>query len=227
MSSLTQQPTSIEPDERAEEYLASLLVRDRDARELIVDAVTLPMFATEPARSILTAVVSLMAEQVEVDEHSLTDRLGAVSDSAAMTVELCKKSAVSPENASHYIKRVRENFEKRNLLDMLESSQQQLLTGVDEFDRFKAGLEDSLLRDLTQTRQEPETCARTVELIEDAKAKGGLGYSWGLKRLDELTGGIIPGRYYAIGGLKKTGKSLFGVNVVSSWLVEKRILSPV
>ena len=40
------------------------------------------------------------------------------------------------------------------------------------------------------------------------------GYSWGIEKLDFVTGGIQTGRTYIIGALKKAGKSRFVINTI-------------
>jgi len=45
---------------------------------------------------------------------------------------------------------------------------------------------------------------------------GALGFSWGkyLKKVDDLTGGIVKPRVYVIGGLKKSGKTRFIIHTI-------------
>jgi len=53
------------------------------------------------------------------------------------------------------------------------------------------------------------------KIIEKAKMMGDIeGYGWGLGRLDQATGGIIPGKIYVIGGMKKSGKTKFTINII-------------
>lgn len=213
----------ITADERAEEVLASLLIKDRDARELIADSVPLEMFITEPSRLIASAVYGIMAEQLEVDQVLLIEKLSPMHDNPAILIELTKQVTVDVGNTDHFIKRVQVNHDKRMKLSLLGDAREELVSGnIEDYGKWVSDIEDRLLREYIERGVEVTTFAKTVEIIERAKREGGIGYSWGIDpRLDKTTGGIVPQRYYAIGGLKKTGKTLFVVHVAASLI--KRI----
>ncbi len=228
----------IEPDVAAEEYLAVLLATDRDSRDQISETVPQEMFASPLARRIADAVYGLMAEQIEVDDVSLIDRLQELASKCKRSIEegsspeislgLLRQHPVSSENAAHYIARVRENFDKQLLFNNLQRFKSELICKPDNYQLFRAKLEDEILKDRFLDPVKTVTIYETLQSIHEAKKSGGIGYSWGIdKRLDELTGGIVPGRYYAVGGLKKTGKSRFGLSVISelvgNLIAERRI----
>lgn len=204
-------------DTRAEEYLAALLVRDRDAREAIADAIRLEMFATSFAHRVASAVYGLMAEQIEVDEASIVDRLTQDGDeNPHQTLGLVKSLSTSPENAENYIQRVLEAFDSRELDDVLRRKLDELSARPPDYGRFRANLEDEILKDRVGRASKQVTVWDAVAAIECSSRGETRGFSWGMGvDLDELTGGITVGHFYAIGGLKKTGKTRFGLSVIA------------
>lgn len=238
LEELVSESQVIEPDVAAEEYLAVLLATDRDARDQISETVPQEMFVSPLARRVANAVYGLMAEQIEVDDVSLIDRLQELASKCKGSIEegsspeislgLLRQHPVSSENAAHYIARVRENFDKRLLFDNLQRFKSELICKPDNYQLFRAKLEDEILKDRFSDPVRTVTIYETLQSIHEASNPGGIGYSWGIdKRLDELTGGIVPGRYYVVGGLKKTGKSRFGLSVISelvgNLIAERRI----
>src|SRR5690606_11756001 len=86
----------------------------------------------------------------------------------------------------------------------------------EDYSRFRASLEDEILKDRIGRASKQVTVWDAVAAIERSSRGETLGFSWGMGvDLDELTGGITPGHFYAIGGLKKTGKTRFGLSVLA------------
>jgi len=203
------------PDETAEDYLAALLVKDEDCRERIVDSIRLEMFQTRIAHAIFAAVSDLMVENLSVDQMSLAESLKKYVDDPAVTLELINGLSVSPENVDHYIERVQTRWHALRTFALCVEMQDKLCGCDSDMVKLIAEFEDKLLLDDMCSQQQQHTFTEAANLVRQAKLDGGLGYSWGIPLLDIKTRGIIPGRYTVIGGLKKSGKTLFAVNTVA------------
>jgi replicative DNA helicase len=81
------------------------------------------------------------------------------------------------------------------------------------------GRELSALAGSVPTRLEhvSDVAARVFEALEQRQQSGGLvGLSWGIRRLDELTGGLRPGNLIVIGARPCLGKTALGDSVVAN-----------
>jgi len=213
----------IEPDHTAEGYLAALLVKDADCREKIVDSLRLEMFLTELPHSVFAAICDLMVEDVAVDQVSLEDRLTKFIDNPAVVIQLVNDQVVLPDNVDHYIKRVWQNWRKSTIFNTCQEMQGKLTEDDGDFDKVIAEFEDKVLQSGDGKQQIQHIFTEAADLADQARKSGGLGYSWGLPKLDKYTRGIIPGCYYAIGGLKKTGKTLFGINTIAELVGSQKV----
>lgn len=204
----------IAPDELAERQLAGILISFPDAREEILDSVTAEMLATPVGSAVYSAVCDLTVDGIEITIMTVAERLSrSISNARSLVIEL-DEEAYTPSMAKHYIGRVKENYQRRQLLSRLTQFQRRVLDGHLTPKEY-ADLEDELLSVRSEYAVAERPFTDAAKMVRQARESGGLGFSWGLAKLDRITRGIIPGCYYAIGALKKTGKTLFGVSVTS------------
>lgn len=70
----------------------------------------------------------------------------------------------------------------------------------------------------------PLTTDIIIEKANRVETLGCYGYSWGLPKLDYITGGIESGKTYVVGATKKSGKTKFVINTIHA-LHEKGVRS--
>jgi KaiC/GvpD/RAD55 family RecA-like ATPase len=117
-----------------------------------------------------------------------------------------------PTSSEHAVNELAEYWKIRATGEMLYglrdcSSVDEVLAKV----QFQAG--EIACRKTDNKYNHSQECNRLVAVIEDGhrKKKEVPGYSTGLTELDKHIGGIEKGKMYAIGALKKTGKSRFAI----------------
>lgn len=204
----------IQPDDSAEQQIAGLMIGFPDAREEILDSMTLDMLVTPIASAVFSTVCDLTVDGIEVTAATVAERLPPSIKNAHSLVMQLQEEAYTPSNVKHYIERVKANHQRRRLLSLLSRYQRQLLAGDLTPIQF-AAFEDEILSVRSESVENERPFSKAAAMVRTARETGGLGFSWGLPKLDRVTRGIIPGNYYAIGALKKTGKTLFGVSVTS------------
>lgn len=84
----------------------------------------------------------------------------------------------------------------------------------DILQRFKDGRYKSLATPKAKDQTIEETAAQYLTFIEDRGTKPPIELTYGLPKLDELTGGIDRGNLEVIGALTKGGKTMFLLNVL-------------
>ena len=67
----------------------------------------------------------------------------------------------------------------------------------------------------------PKEAKAIIEKANNAEQYGCYGFSWGIPRLNYLTGGIETGKTYVIGATKKSGKSKMVINTIYTLKVQK------
>lgn len=212
----------IQPDEVAERQLAGLLIGFPDAREEILDSVTAEMFATPVGSAVYSAVCDLTVDGIDITITTVAERLSRnISNSRSLVIEL-QDEAYTPSVVKHYLARVKENFQRRQLLSRLTQFQRRVLDGHLTPKEY-ADLEDELLSVRSESAKTERPFVAAAGMVRQGRESGGFGFSWGLPKLDGITRGIIPGNYYAIGALKKTGKTLFGVSVTSELACRQKV----
>lgn len=118
------------------------------------------------------------------------------------------------------------NLKQAWILDRIKTETLKMETALAEdpsgYKETLSAYQDTLFRLDTDQEEKTETPRETIlslmKELEEIKIGKQLGFSWGLPDLDYCTGGIILGRLYVIGGLKKTGKTLFLLFVLKKLL---------
>jgi replicative DNA helicase len=97
----------------------------------------------------------------------------------------------------------------------LDGLQDCTLSNQDKISRLAELAEKFTIANEIQTADAVENYQKILQDLQERKSEI-VGHSWGVRKLDELTGGIEPEKLYALGGLKKAGKTRFMVNTIHS-----------
>jgi len=116
-------------------------------------------------------------------------------------------------------KELYEEHKRQELIRILENSLEKVKRH--DYDNLSnvIGHIDTQIYRLSDTKSEtivdiPATAKRIIDRTDTIEKYGLIGYSWGIPKLDILTGGIEHKKTYVIGAVKKSGKTKFLINTL-------------
>lgn len=180
-------------------------------------------------RSIVTAMKKLTANDVAIDFLSLAEvldkddlhLLGVLNNNPYMNVPT--------DNYKKYLKLLQDQY----VLNIIRSS---LQNGIDEIDAGNGSvqvLSNMLLEVMQSTNVEEKKYTYTAkegmrEFIDklsetyDALDAGGVGLKTGIKRLDDIMGGLHPSDMVIVGARPGAGKTAFSLSIMSKLMLERK-----
>jgi replicative DNA helicase len=133
----------------------------------------------------------------------------------------CGDSVPTPKAAKAYAEIVRQKYLERLRLRVVEEIKMMQRGNTDEDFLAKSAdlMRENLRADEKQVGGLDLACNEILANIEASKINMGLvGDSWGLSAIDDLTGGMIGGNLYILGGRPGMGKTTLGLNIVDVYL---------
>ena len=182
-----------------------------------------PGYFYEPrTQKIALAMLELFSQGQAVDIVTVKNHLAKVGDlgekddpkrPSMVYLSNLQEYVATTAHTGHYLKIIKEKARLREIYQYLEESRKKLREG--NFENSEKVIDDlqSGILELTSAQIEeitlPMVLDRVVADLDECKVGGYTGYPWPLPALTQTTGGIIPGKIYALGGSKGTGKTKF------------------
>jgi replicative DNA helicase len=109
-----------------------------------------------------------------------------------------------------------EIYNSKQIETELDGLQDSTLSSQDKVSRMTDLAEKFTIANEIQTANTVENYQEVLHNLQERKMGEIIGHGWGVRKLDQLTGGIELGKLYTFGGLKKAGKTRFMVNIIHS-----------
>ena len=197
-------------------FLASCLI-DENAIEIGLDLDMKPEDFFSPAHAdIWKVMTSLKNNRKVVDMVTVSDALqgcASIEFPATFITDLSRANAGLSYNAKDYAQIVRDKASRRALLT---ATQQIAGLAYDEsrhvdviFDQADAAFRRVTAK-VVDTATDPSPAA-VIERMEQTKSTG---VPVKFPRLNQITGGLVKGHLWVVGGFSSTGKSAFAVNLL-------------
>ncbi len=187
----------------------ALLSRILVSRKLIPDI--LPDYFTGQRKRLYEAITEVWEEFNEIDSVYLK--------ATGFENEINTAVQESGSSSQNTIRDLHECWQKREIAKTLLMApavyDDQEITTEEVIRRIQEGSSKILLRNQNHEYDHHDAVIKLNDLITDGNRNNReiLGFSTGLKELDRYTSGIERGKTYAIGALKKTGKSRFSIGL--------------
>lgn len=197
-------------------YLASCLV-DEGAVDIGMDLEIKPEdFYSQAHADIWKVMTSLKNNRKVVDIVTVTDALRGVASiefPATFVADMCHNN-VGSYNAKDYAQIIRDKAVRRALL---QTTHQLAGLAYDESRHIDVVMDQAdatfrrITSKITDNSNDPSPAA-VIERMEQTKATG---IEVSHPRLNQITGGLVKGHLWVIGGFSSTGKSAFAVNLLN------------
>jgi replicative DNA helicase len=187
----------------------AILSRILVSRKLIPDI--LPDYFTGQRRRLYEAIKEAWEEFNEIDAVYL--KATGFDDEVENAVQ---ESGSASKNTIRDLHELWQKREMARVVYMATSTyDNEDITTEEVIRRIQEGSSKILLRNQNHEYNHYDSVVKLNELIIDGNKNNReiLGFSTGLKELDRYTSGIERGKTYAIGALKKTGKSRFSIGL--------------
>lgn len=201
--------------EMERQILGSILV-DLNAAYICMDEITLDDFSNDKNRALYEI---LLRAAVDLKDSNGSDVLTYISqhlkpnDMDIADVAEIMSLVPSSSNLPYYIGQLKNYSNGRKLLKVLETVHNELQAPIFDYEEVAGKLENEILTIGDRGSKEIDFKEALHHVFDNLGMQNGIsGYSWGLKDLDGLTGGIEIGKTYVVGGLKKSGKTKFALN---------------
>jgi replicative DNA helicase len=188
----------------------ALLSRILVTRKLIPDII--PEYFTGTRRRLYEAIKETWEEFGDIDSVYLK--------ATGFESEVFNAVEMSGSSSQNTIRDIHEAWQKRELAKVILTApsvyDDQEITTEDVIRRVQEGTSKILLRNQNHDYNHYDAVTKLNNLIIEGNNMNRkiLGYSTGLADLDKYTSGIEHGKTYAIGALKKTGKSRFAIGML-------------
>ncbi|MFN0059280.1 MAG: replicative DNA helicase [Planctomycetota bacterium] len=200
--------------------LGCFLLHDEPPREL--DEIDESLFSTHEHRIVWRAIESRIETTHRVDLTLLAEDLRSAAllerDALEFLLE-CESAVMSTANLREYASRLRELRDRRELLKRLRENVERAERSATPLDEIR----DSLISQLVEIGataggcgviDHAEVSGRFTEQLRARLRGDDQRISTGLVNLDDVVGGLAPGRLTVIAGRPSMGKSSLALNIV-------------
>ncbi len=203
----------------AERAVLGAMLLDKYVIDQNLDRLNSKMFSNPKNQKVFDSIMSLYSDGYDVDAVSVKNKLtgGPNDGDISSYVSQLMDSIGSATSADFYIDRIEHCYLKREAAVLLNRAESEI--GGIELNDIEAWLikQQDLFSSVGQKKRAKEVDMSKLldsayKSIIDAKLGKVTGYDWPLEEVTKATRGIVPGKTYAIGGLKKSGKTRWLAN---------------
>ncbi len=199
-------------DEQAENaVLSGLLIPSGDLIDDIISEISADHFWIKSNQVIFSAISELHKKSLKIDAITVSSYLKSCQqlDEVGGDFYVFKVATSNPlaSHAIQYVEIVKEKWKLRKLIEISDHVQRKAYLSDDSKDLLSEmeGKLFSLSQDSTQEQNSLQSACQELNEILDSETQYGL--ETGIKTFDKITGGLLPGRYYGLGGRVKQGKT--------------------
>lgn len=224
--------------QEAEQSVLGGLMLDNSAFEKVSDLLTETSFFVRGHQLIYSAIQSLLLTGKPADSITvyawLEDR-GKHDESGGLPyIDSLVASVPSAANARRYAEVVRDRAIEREALAILERAHdtivdraRDLRERIDDIQSELSGLQRSDRKtDPVHIGEPMKVAMDTINGAAERRSAGQtvrLGYTCGIKCLDDLAGGFRPGKLYVLGGRPGMGKTAVALNIAAHLSIVHRV----
>lgn len=212
-------------DDQAEAALISgILLPSGELIDDIITQLSPNHFWIRSNQILFECILSMHRNSEKIDQITVTSKLkdlGRLEEvGGAFYVS---KIAISNPMASHaveYMEIVKEKWRLRNIIEISDQFQRRASDNESSKDLLSE-IESKVFKLAQDSMPEQNNLeAAEAELDQMIDSDMELGIQTGIKTFDDVTGGLLDGRYYAIGGRIKQGKTAFACQIALNLIMK-------
>lgn len=190
-----------------ETLAAALMLADVRAAEEIMLALDVAAFVEPGPRSVAEAVASCLAVGVDPTMGAIIDT-GKIEPGDALDIRADYTSGIA---AASMIRRIRSAWHDRAARDLLADAHRRIAAGLLTADRVEAFVARGLAGLTVEQKTQPTADAAMASVADEIAAGVKPVATW--PGLDDIAGGLVPGRVWIVSGKTGGGKSAFIVDL--------------
>lgn len=226
MSKARDEENSLREDAHAEMTVLGTMMLEPDAIFVATEVLTVPDFILSSDRSIYGAMLGLLEDGESLDYVTVGDELkrrGELESVGGMPYLYSLTENIPRRfNIESYTRIVKEKARMRRLQALLGRQYQRVEQGVESASEIISDIQNKLVDESADGSREAVKIGTVTEAVEKrinaarnaSQERDALGFTWGIKGVDDFTKGLHQGEVTVVGGESGGGKTALAVQIL-------------
>lgn len=209
--------------------LGAILINYSEVLDRCIELITEESFYQRGHKIIFKAFLEMHSKGLPIDLLTVSEHLKTqgLLDEAGGRLGLSKMAGHNPSSAhyEHFCEIINEKLRLRRVIEFSEDSKSKAYLAdsskelIPEMEATLFSISSDSVKDENLTEKAVDDLDLQVESrLEGRKA---FGIETGIPSFDRISGGLMPGRYYALGALQKVGKTALACQMALNIILNK------